>query len=52
MSHHGLASILPPNVRFNRGDGIEPKGGLVSGGSGGPKPPACVSERLKNVESP
>ncbi|CAF4379549.1 unnamed protein product, partial [Adineta steineri] len=52
VSHHGLASILPPNVKLNRGDGMEPKGGLILGGSGGPKPLACVSEKLKNVESP
>ena len=50
--HHGLVAILPPNVKFNRGDGIEPNGGLVSGGSRGPEPPACVSKKLKNVESP
>ena len=52
MSHHVLDAMLPPKVKFNRGDGIDPKGGLVSGGSGGPEPLACVSERLKNVESP
>ena len=52
MSHLGLVSILLPNVKFNRGDEIETRGGLVSGGSGGPKPPAYVSERLKSVESP
>jgi hypothetical protein len=52
VSHLGLATILLPNVKFNRGDGIDPKGGLVSGGSGGPEPPAYVSERLKSVESP
>ena len=52
VSHRGLASILPPNVKFNRGDGIELKCGLVSGGLGGPEPPACVLERLKKVESP
>ena len=52
VGHLGLAAIFPPNLKFNRGDGMEPKGGLVSGGSGGPKPLACVSERLKNVESP
>ena len=40
VSHHGLASMLPPEVKFNRGDGIESKGGLVSRGSRGPKPPA------------
>ena len=51
VSHLGLAALFPPNLKFNQGDGIEPKGGLVSGGSGGPKPPACVSERLKSVES-
>ena len=45
VSHHGLAAILPPNVKFSRGDGIEPKGVLVLGGSGGPERPACVSER-------
>ena len=43
VSHCGLASMLPPKVKLNQGDGIEYKGGLVSGGSGGPKPPACVS---------
>ena len=42
VSHHGLASILPQNVKFNRGDGMETKGGLVSGGLGGPEPPARV----------
>ena len=52
MSHLGLAAIFPLNVKFNRGDGMEPKGGLVSGGPGGPEPPAYVSERLKTVESP
>ena len=52
MSHLGLAAISPLNVKFNQGDGMEPKGGLVSRGSGGREPPACVSERLKNVESP
>ena len=52
VSHHGLAAILPPNVKFNRGDGIESKGGLFSRVSGGPKPPTCVSKKLKNVESP
>ena len=40
MSHHGLAAILTPKVKFNRWDGMETKGGLISGGSGGPKPPA------------
>ena len=50
VSHLRLATILPPNVKFNRGDGIETKGGLVSGGLGRPEPPACVSEKLKNVE--
>ena len=52
MSHHGLAAILPSNVKFNRGDGMEPKGRLVSGGPGGPEPPVCVLEKLNNVESP
>ena len=52
VSHHGLATMLPPKVKFNRGDGMEPKGGLVSRGSGGPEPPACVLEKLKSVESP
>ena len=52
VSHRGLAAIFPLIVKFNRGDGIEPKGGLVSGGSRGPEPPAYVSERLKSVESP
>ena len=40
VSHHGLASILPPKVKFNQGDGIETKGGLISGGLGGLEPPA------------
>ena len=52
VSHHGLAAINPQNVKFNRGDGIKTKGGLVSGGSGGPEPLAHVSEKLMNVESP
>ena len=52
MRHHALAAILAPNVKFNRGDGIESKGGLFLEVSGGPEPPTCVSENLKNVESP
>ena len=52
VSHLGLATIFPSNVKFNRGDGKEPKGGLVSGGPGGLEPLAYVSEKLKNVESP
>jgi hypothetical protein len=52
VNHRVLAAILPPNVKFSRGDGIDPKGGLVSRGSGGLEPPTCVSEKLKNVESP
>ena len=52
VNHHGLTAILPPNVKFNRGDGIESKGGLFLGVLGGPEPLACVSEKLKNVESP
>ena len=39
VSHRGLAVILPLNVKFNRGDGIESKGVLVSGGSGGLEAP-------------
>ena len=49
--HHGLAAMLPPNVKFNRGDGIESKGGLVSGGLRGPKQPSWVSGKLKKLES-
>ena len=52
VSHCGLAAIFPQNVKLNRGDGIEPMGGLVSGGSGGLEPPTCVLEKLKNVEFP
>ena len=52
VSHHALPAMMPPKVKLNRGEGIESKGRLVSGGSGGPEPPACVSERLKSVESP
>ena len=52
VSHHGLAAILPPKVKFSQGDGMETKGGLVLGGSGGVEPLGCVSEKLKNVESP
>ena len=37
-SHGWLDAMLPPKVKFNQGDGIEAKGGFVSGGSGGPKP--------------
>ena len=35
VSHRGLAAMLRTKVKFNQGDGIEPKGGLVSRGSGG-----------------
>ena len=52
VSHRGLAAIFPLNVKFNRGDRIDPKGGLISGGLEGPEPPSCVLEKLKNVESP
>ena len=40
VSHRGLAAMLPPKVKFNHGDGMEPKGGLVLGGLGGPEPPS------------
>ena len=40
VSHHGLAAMMPPKVKLNQGDRIESKGGLVSGGSRGPEPPA------------
>ena len=40
VSHGCLAAMLPPKVKLNQGDGIETKGGFVSGGSGGPEPPA------------
>ena len=43
VSHCGLDSMLPPKVKFNRGDGIEFKGGLVYGGLGGPEPPVWGS---------
>ena len=43
VSHCGLDAILPPKVKFNQGDGIDPKCGLALGGWGGPEPPACVS---------
>ena len=52
VSHSGLAAIFPLNVKFNQGDGIEPKGGLVSGGPRGPEPPTWILERLKTIESP
>ena len=52
VNHHGLAAIFPPKVKFNRGVETKLKGGLVLEVLGGPKPPTCVSERLKNVESP
>ena len=39
MSHRWLGAMFPPKVKFNRGDGIEAKGGLILGGLGGPKPP-------------
>ena len=39
VSHRQLASMLPPKVKFNQGDGIESKGGLLSGGSRGLGPP-------------
>ena len=40
VSHHGLASMLLHKVKFNREDGIVPKGGLVSRGLRGTEPPA------------
>ena len=40
VSHGWSDSMFPPKVKFNRGDGIEPKGGLIAGSSGGPEPPA------------
>ena len=52
VSHPRLDTMVLLKVKFNRGDGIEPKGGLVSGGSEGPEPLTCVLERLKIVESP
>ena len=36
VSHGWLVAMLPPKLKFNQWDGIEPKGGLVLGGSGGP----------------
>ena len=51
VRHRWLDAMLPPKVKFNWGDGIEAKGGLVSGGSWGPKPPAWVSGKSKNVGS-
>ena len=52
VNHCGLATILPPKVKFNQGYGMDLEGGLVSRGTGGPEPPSCVLEKLKNVESP
>ena len=37
MGHGWLVTMLPPKLKFNRGDGIEAKGGLVLGGLEGPK---------------
>ena len=51
VSHGWLATMLPPKVKFNRGDGIEAKGRLISGGSRGLEPHACVSRNSKNVGS-
>ena len=36
VSHGWLVAMMPPKVKLNQGDGIESKGGLVSGGSGVP----------------
>ena len=47
-----LDAILARNLKFGLGYGGLVQVGFVSGGSGGPEPPACVSERLKSVESP
>ena len=51
VSHGWLAAMLPPKVKFNRGDGIKANAGFVLGGSGGPKSPSWVSEKSKNVGS-
>ena len=47
VSHGWLVAILLPKLKFNRGDGIEAKGGLVSGGSRGPEPPAWALEKWR-----
>ena len=38
VSHGWLASMFPPKVKFNQGDGIEAKVGFVLGGLGGLEP--------------
>ena len=40
MSHGWLAAMLPQKVKFNQGDGIESKDGLISRGSGGAETPS------------
>ena len=51
VSHGWLDSMLPPKVKLNWGDGIKAKGGLISGGSGGPKPPAWVLRKSNTLGS-
>ena len=51
-SHGCLDSMLPSELKFIQGDGIESKGGLFSGGLVGPEKPGWVSQKSKNVESP
>ena len=40
VSHGWLDAMIPPKLKFNQGYVIEAKGGLVSGCSRGPEPPA------------
>ena len=49
VSHGWLDSMFPPKFKFNQGDGIKSKGGLISGGSGGLEPLAWALGNSKNV---
>ena len=51
VSHDWLVTMMPPKVNFNRGDGIEAKVGLISGGSWGLEPPSWALGKSKNAGS-
>ena len=51
-SHGWLASMFPLELDFDRGYGIEAKGGLFSRGPGGLEPPSLASGNSNNAESP
>ena len=51
VSNGWFPAMLPPKLKFKWGDGIEAKGGLVSGGLRGLEPPIWASGKSKNAWS-